>query len=420
MKARSPERAQTTALLKNRSFCRLWAAQFTTITVVYGLGLTGAVLVEESTHSSAQTGLVILSAILPSFLASLISGAVVDRWGRKRVLIASQLARALVALAFWGGSKFLPPNLALITALGVNFASAIFTQFAMPAELSLLPDLVEREQLLSANALFQLSSLAGEGLGIIFLSPLLIKLFGIPAVGLVGAILCLTAVVLVATLPNDRPVAIEPGDHWAPASVWRDMRADLRDGWLTISRDRLLSLVAIQATFAATLLLVLLSLVPGLLSRHMGLGVEDAPLLMLPGGLGFALGAFLMTRWEKRLRRPVWIAIGLAGLGGCLCLLSLSSREAGRLWLVLLPILGVGIALALVIIPARVILQERPPAAMRGRVIAAQLALANAAAIIPLLIGGSLADHLGIQPVMGLLGLMAIGAGVIGLRVVWG
>jgi hypothetical protein len=88
--------------------------------------------------------------------------------------------------------------------------------------------------------------------------------------------------------------------------------------------------------------------------------------------------------------------------------------------LVLLPILGVGIALAMVIIPARVILQERPPAAMRGRVIAAQLALANAAAIIPLLIGGSLADHLGIQPVMGLLGLMAMGAGVIGLRVVWG
>jgi MFS family permease len=420
MKAGSLKRAQTTALLKNRSFCRLWAAQFTTLTVVYGLGLASAVLVEDRTHSSVQTGLVILSAILPSFLASLISGAVVDRFGRKRVLIASQLARALVALAFWGGSKFLPPGLALATALGVNFAGAIFTQFATPAELSLLPELVEREQLLSANALFQLSSLAGEGLGIIVLSPLIIKLLGVQAVGLMGAILCLTAIIVVAPLPADQPVARQPGDHRASESVWVALRADLKDGWLTISRDRLLSLVAIQATLAATLLLVLLSLVPGLLSRHMGLGVEDAPLLMLPGGLGFVLGALLMTRWEKRLSRPIWIAIGLAGLGTCLCFLSLSSRKAEHLWLVLLPILGVGIALALVIIPARVILQERPPAAMRGRVIAAQLALANAAAIVPLLIGGSLADHLGIQPVMGLLGLMAMGAGVIGLRVAWG
>ena len=55
---------EATSLLRNRSFFRLWAAQFSTITVVYGLGLAGAVLVEEETHSSAQTGLVILSSIL--------------------------------------------------------------------------------------------------------------------------------------------------------------------------------------------------------------------------------------------------------------------------------------------------------------------------------------------------------------------
>ena len=71
--------------------------------------------------------------------------------------------------------------------------------------------------------------------------------------------------------------------------------------------------------------------------------------------------------------------------------------------------------LALVIVSARVILQERPPAEMRGRVIAAQLALANAVAVLPLLLGGSLADQVGIRPVMGLLGLLALGAGAIGL-----
>jgi MFS family permease len=58
-------------------------------------------------------------------------------------------------------------------------------------------------------------------------------------------------------------------------------------------------------------------------------------------------------------------------------------------------------------------LQERPPANVRGRVIAAQLALANAAAILPLLLGGSLADRLGIRPVMGALGLLALCAGIV-------
>jgi MFS family permease len=164
------------------------------------------------------------------------------------------------------------------------------------------------------------------------------------------------------------------------------------------------------------LLLVLLSLVPGLLSRHLGLGVEDAPFILLPGGLGFVLGAFLAGRWDRRLPRPVWIALGLIGLGASIGLVSLFSAWGGQLWIIMPLILGVGLALAFVIIPARTVLQDRPPPKFRGRVIAAQLAMANAAAVLPLLLGGTLADHLGIQPVMGALGLVAVGAGAIGLH----
>jgi MFS family permease len=184
---------------------------------------------------------------------------------------------------------------------------------------------------------------------------------------------------------------------------------------VTIARDRLLTLVAIQATLAATLLLVLLSLLPGLMSRYLGLGVESAPLLVLPGGLGFGLGAFLVSRWGNRLGREALIAIGFTGVGANVGLMSFLSGDAGYLWLIIAPIFGMGVFLAAIIIPARVVLQERPPAEMRGRVIAAQLALANAFAVLPLLLGGSLADRVGIRPVMGLLGALALGAGAVGL-----
>ena len=196
--------------------------------------------------------------------------------------------------------------------------------------------------------------------------------------------------------------------------MWRD----LQGGWRAIARDRLLSLVAIQATVAAPLLLVLLSLVPGLVWRHLGLGVEDAPFLILPGGLGFVLGAALVGRVEVRLSRPIWISLGLTGLGLAIVLLSLLSAAGGLLWAIIAAIFGAGLALAFVIIPARTILQERPPAELRGRVISAQLALANAAAIVPLLLGGTLADQFGILPVMAGLGLIAIAAGAAGWAVV--
>ena len=210
------------------------------------------------------------------------------------------------------------------------------------------------------------------------------------------------------------------------ASVLGDLGTDLRAGWQTIAKDRLLVLVTAQATLAATLLLVVLSLVPGMAAQHLGLGVEDAPFLVLPGGIGFLLGAFLMNRWAARMSRPRWIAVGLTGVGLSMALIGVligdtlqrehqASVPTTR-WLILPLILGLGIMLALVVIPARTVLQERPPEPMRGRVIAAQLTLANAAAVVPLLLGGALADQLGIAPVMGLLSLLAVGAGAIGLR----
>ena len=401
--------AGSTALLRNRSFLTLWVANFAALAATYGLGLAGAVFVEEQTQSAAQTSLVIISAICPAFVGSLVAGPIVDRWGRKRVLVASIAARALAALAFWAGTLLLPPGSAIIIVYAATVAGTAFTQFATPAELAMLPDLVEHENLVPANALLQLSGLAAEGLGIVILSPLLIKLSGPPAVGLMSTIFCVSAVFLVTGLPRDPASSAQPS---GTGSLWRDLKKDFQTGLRTITQDRLLRLVAIQATVAATLLLVLLSLVPGLVSRHLGIASENMPFVLLPGGLGFVLGAVILSRSEGALSKPAWIATGLTGFGVSVGLLALLS-EPGRLWLILPVILGMGVALALVIISARVVLQERPPAAVRGRVIAAQLALANATALVPLMLGGSLADRLGIRPVMGIVGLVALFAGII-------
>lgn len=383
------------------------------MSIVYGLGLAGVVVVEDLTHSSAQTGLVIVSSILPAFLASLLAGVVVDRLGRLPVLMASLAARVVTALVFWGGTQLDEPGLVLAAVYTVNVVGVAVTQFAASAEASLLPDVVDGERLLSANALFQFSLLAAEGLGIVVVAPLVIKLAGAPVMGAVGTVLYLFALVLAATLRRGSRVARPPTDN---RRGWASFGSDLRAGWQTIVQDRVLGMVTVQMTLAGVLLLVLLSLVPGLLSRHLNLGVENASLLLLPGGIGFVVGLYIVGRCERRLSRSAWIAAGLLALGAALGLLALVSRRPGpaALALAVAPIVGMGLTLAMIIVPARTVLQERPPAAMRGRVIAAQLALGNAVAVLPLLLGGVLADRLGIQPVIGLLGLLAVGTGAIG------
>lgn len=406
------------SLFRSSAFVRLWVAQTLAMTVVYGLSMAGVVVIEEQTHSSAQTGLVIISSILPGFLASLVAGAVVDRFGRLPVLVLSHLARALIALAFWGGTRLDSPALILATVYAVNAAGIGLSQFATAAEMAMLPDLVGSARLLRANSLLGASLLVAEGLGVVAVAPLVIKLGGAPAMGAVSTALYLAALAVVMTLrgnPAAAGAALPGARRWAG---WTAFRSDMRAGWRTIARDRFLGLVIAQATLAGVLLLVLLSLVPGLLARHLGIGIEDAPLLILPGGIGFAAGLVLLGRLERRLSRPAWIAAGLIGVGTAVVLLAVSSSRGmdSNLGIIVALIVAIGLGLAAVVIPSRTIVQERPPAEMRGRVIAAQLAVGNAAAIVPLLAGGALADRLGIQPVIGLLGLVALCAGGVGLH----
>ncbi|NLF12847.1 MAG: MFS transporter [Anaerolineaceae bacterium] len=463
--------------LAGRFFRRLWASQFATVTMVYGLSLAGVAFLEEQTGSSAGTGLVILSSILPAFLGSLVAGAVVDRFGRRPTLLVAHFARALLAVGFWAVTRFLPAGAALAGIVAVNLFTAAFGQFAFPAELSLVPDLVSAEIVPRANAILQFGMLLGEGLGVIFLTPLLIRLFGVPAVGLSGAVLCLAALLLVLGLPADgrlRPPPT-PSRHRPPfptpdrrdgagqvpmrgggldksrspgacgldksrspgASGLDKSRSpgareesgrprlrweDLKEGWKTIAADPLLRLVVLQATVGATLLLVLLSLLPGLATRHLGIAVADAPFLILPGGLAFVVTAILVSRRQAWLSPPAWIAAGLLVLGAGTVLLGFSAAGSGGIAVALpfallrtLPgITAIGLGLGAVVIPARVVLQQRPPPDLRARVIAGQLTLANAAAVIPLLVGGSLADRLGLGEVMMGLGVVALLAGLAG------
>lgn len=70
----------------------------------------------------------------------------------------------------------------------------------------------------------------------------------------------------------------------------------------------------------------------------------------------------------------------------------------------------------MVVIPAQALVQERSPDEMRGRVISTQLFLSNIASTLPLPLIGGLADIAGFRPVLAFLAMIALAAGVPGLR----
>ena len=140
------------ALLRgNPNYRRLWAAQiiseigdhFNTIAV---LSLTLRI-----TDSGLAVGGVMMSRVLPAMVAGPIAGVVLDRFDRKRVMIASDLMRAVVAAGFVLAERHQSSALLYLLSALLMFASPFFTAGRM----AILPRVTTKEELHTANALTQ-------------------------------------------------------------------------------------------------------------------------------------------------------------------------------------------------------------------------------------------------------------------------
>ena len=75
-----------------------------------------------------------------------------------------------------------------------------------------------------------------------------------------------------------------------------------------------------------------------------------------------------------------------------------------------------GVGFVAVIVASQTIIQERVPAAVRGRVFAVQLMLSNVVSIVPLVGLGGLADLIGVGRTLVLLGLSILAVALVSIR----
>ena len=197
------------------------------------------------------------------------------------------------------------------------------------------------------------------------------------------------------------------------AAYW----SDLREGWRFVRGNSALSRAITYLVLVSALVLVFTTLLPGLASRVWGIAVENVMVIAVPGGLGFAVGLWLVGRSGHLLKVEEWISVGLLTLGGGLALISLMNELHGAgliMFFIISAITGAGFAL--VIISARSFVQEQTPDQLRGRVMSTQQFLCNTASTLPLPIIGGLADAIGFKSIFVLLGFTILGTGIISAK----
>lgn len=136
-------------LRENGAFTRLWVGQLVSNLGDWFNTVAVLALVYDLTGSGLATGLIIIASTLPAFILTPFAGAVVDRFDRRKIMVVADLTRGVLALGMLlvrsAGELWI---LYIFSGLLIAFAS-----FFGPALNSAIPNLVKKEELVSANGL---------------------------------------------------------------------------------------------------------------------------------------------------------------------------------------------------------------------------------------------------------------------------
>ena len=285
---------------QTRGFLLIWFGQFLSI---IGSGMTSFVLAIWSYQKSWSTGhfsTIVLAASLPGILIGPFAGALVDRWDKRRTMIAAVVGQAISTLglaALFATNQIdsywqIYPAIILIAVCGA---------FQWPALSAAWAVLVPKEYYSQSGALWQLNQAA-----VMILSPLLavalmpyVKIQGIVLFDALSYTFAIVTLILVyiPPIPKDESTdtAVETG---GPVLVFLRQVAQ---GWLYIkARPALLQLLAYSLVFNLVLDMVQIVVMPlavkgGTPGRLAG--------IMAASALGMVVGSVGMAAWSGPQRR---------------------------------------------------------------------------------------------------------------------
>jgi hypothetical protein len=302
-------RPGTLSVLRNRRFARLFAAGSTSI-AGFSIGQVAlTVVVYDDTRSPLDVAYIGVSFVIAAVLFSLLAGALVDRYERRKLMVVSDLVRA-ASLAFLV-AFLLVFGFDLAIVLATAFVLGSFTTLFQPAERALTPEVVGQEQIANANALVQTSNsllqFASNSVG-----GVVIAIAGVMvAFGLNAA----TFVVSAALIAGVTGFAAKKGggDGVRRSSIL----ADIKEGFSYIAHNRGLLDLTLSAGAGNFFLSMVFQFF--VIYAEVPLGGNAATYGLLSGlfALGWAPGAYLSTRFRTvRYAGMVWISAGVAE-GGC-------------------------------------------------------------------------------------------------------
>lgn len=385
-------------LFATHQFFRLWIAQVVSALGDW-LGFLAIIVFAGriSSQPEAAIGLVTSARILPGFFLGPVTGVVVDRWDRKKVMVVCDVSRAGVLAIL----PFLDSVAGLVAA---SLLLEAFTLMWQPAKEASVPNLVPQDHLTTANSLslaaaygtFPIASLLFAGL-----AGLAKWLGGFDALDVlslnqevlafyVDVVTFLTSAALIWSLdlPGGRAAPAVDGERSVRFTQAID---DLREGWRYVFINPTVRAVNVGLATGLIGAGMLIPLGPVFSVEVLGAGVAGFGVFITALGFGLAIGVGAISAVQKRLPRDRVFVLSVAGAGTCLFLAASMSSLTPAVLLVG----AMGIFAGSIYITGFTLLQEHTPDELRGRAFSALYTMVRLCVLLSIVVGPLLSGLLG-------------------------
>ncbi len=383
---------QFDGLWRNPAFLRFWAADtvsvFGSLITRIALPFTAILMLNASAF---EVSLLVLADLVPSCVVGLPVGVWVDRVRRLPLMIASDVMRAAVLVSIPIAAAFDALTLAQLYA--VSFVASALTVLFNVAQVSILPALVSREDLLEANSKTSATQSISE-IGAFGIGGWLVQLLSGPGAILVDAVSFLASAVLL------RSVAV---NETTPATEVRSaMRREIVAGLDYVWHQPLLRTTAL-ASMALWFGLSIFGTIISLFALK-ELGFEAGPLAMIfaVGGVSSLMGSVLVGPVTRALGVGPAMIVGLL-VAGLLLLPLVLAHGHGVTAAVWLAVQQLGDGAVLVFLINEVSLRQTIVApGLMGRVNSSVGFLRSIARLSGVLVAGVAGEIIGLRATLGL------------------
>ncbi len=403
------------AVLKEHNFRNLWIGQmisFVGDSLAYNT-LIFAILSmakDEGLKAGQYIGPLAVLSSLPPLALGMFAGTIADRVNRKYLMITADILRGFITLGFLLVTKLDQVWIFYTVSIGLSAVSVFF----FPARTAMMPLILDKKQLLSANAMSQLTYTLSFVVGAA-LAGVLVGQFDTMAPAFIADSLSffvsayfISRITISGKVIREVSLRVKAGGHRGLQQIV-DMYRDLVVGVRYVLTDRVMRGVLIS--FLAMMLglgAANVTFVP-LLVNELGMKEEGIGLVRFSQTAGIILGSAAIAAVATRYKSRDLIGLSMVAFGVTTMMVAVTPTYP--LMVAVLFLVGLVISPPQIVAPT--LIQRHVPSEKLGRAGGAQNTIVTVANITSMGAAGFLMDHIGARTVFLSAGLIIFAAGFV-------